>query len=214
MFRTEHDALGPVEVPADRLWGAQTERSRHFFAIGVPRFVWSRPVIRALGLLKKSAAVANGELGTISKERADLIARAADEAIAGTHDAEFPLVVFQTGSGTQSNMNANEVIARRAGQIGGIRVHPNDDVNRSQSSNDAFPAVMHIAAVEAIEGELLPAVAELRTALDARGRALADIVIIGRTHLMDATPLTLRQLFSGWVAQLDQAEGGIRAALD
>src|SRR3954466_2774950 len=215
MFRTEHDALGPVEVPADRLWGAQTERSRHFFAIGVPRFVWTRPVIRALGLLKKSAAIANGELGTISKERADLIARAADEVIGGNHDSEFPLVVFQTGSGTQSNMNANEVIARRAGQIlGGVSVHPNDDVNRSQSSNDAFPAVMHIAAVMAIEGDLLPASAELRDALAERGRVLADIVLIGRTHLMDATPLTMGQLFSGWTAQLDQAAATIRSSLD
>src|SRR6187397_2284007 len=163
MFRTEHDALGPVEVPADRLWGAQTERSRHFFAIGVPRFVWTRPVIRALGLLKKSAALANGELGTISKDRAELIARAADEVMAGTLDAEFPLVVFQTGSGTQSNMNANEVIANRAIQLAGgvvgskTPIHPNDDVNRGQSSNDTFPAVMHIATVEALDRRLLPA---------------------------------------------------------
>src|ERR671912_2426159 len=151
MFRTEHDALGPVDVPADRLWGAQTERSRHFFAIGVPRFVWARPVIRGLGLLKKAAALANGELGTISRERAELIGRAADEVIGGALDAEFPLVVFQTGSGTQSNMNANEVIANRAIQLAGgelgskTPIHPNDDVNRSQSSNDTFPTVMHIA---------------------------------------------------------------------
>ena len=171
MIRTEHDALGPVEVPADRLWGAQTERSRHFFAIGVPRFVWTRPVIRALGLLKKSAALANGELGTISKERAELIARAADEVIAGALDAEFPLVVFQTGSGTQSNMNANEVIANRANQLAGKPlgshepVHPNDHVNKGQSSNDGFPVVMHVATVEGIVHRLIPPVTALRNTL-------------------------------------------------
>src|SRR5436190_3551167 len=162
MPRTEHDALGPVEVPSERLWGAQTERSRHFFAIGAPRFVWTRPVIRGLGLLKKAAALANGELGTISKERADLIARAADEVIAGTLDAEFPLVVFQTGSGTQSNMNANEVIANRANQLAGrplgaaAPVHPNDHVNRGQSSNDGFPVVMHVAIVEEVVHQIVP----------------------------------------------------------
>jgi fumarate hydratase, class II len=149
-------------------------------------------------------------------ETVKAIAAACDEVIAGQHDGEFPLVVFQTGSGTQSNMNANEVVARRAAQLagGGVRIHPNDDVNRSQSSNDAFPAVMHIAAVAAIKDDLLPAVAELREALAERGRALADIVIIGRTHLMDATPLTMGQLFSGWVAQLDQAAATIRTSLD
>src|SRR5215217_2989111 len=191
MTRTEHDALGPVEVPVDCLWGAQTERSRHFFAIGVPRFVWTRPVIRALGLLKKSAALANGELGTISKERAELIARAADEVINGLLDAQFPLVVFQTGSGTQSNMNANEVIANRAIQLaGGVvgskkPVHPNDDVNRGQSSNDTFPAVMHIATLGELEGRLMPALDQLRATLDAKSSEFADVVMIGRTHLMD-----------------------------
>ena len=213
--RREHDSLGPVEVPEDRLWGAQTQRSLENFPIGRGRFVWGRPVIRAFGLLKKCAALANMRLGQLPSATAEAIARAADEVIAGKHDSEFPLVVFQTGSGTQSNMNANEVIARRAGQIlGGVRVHPNDDVNRSQSSNDAFPAVMHIAAVMAIEGDLLPASAELRDALAERGRALSDIVLIGRTHLMDATPLTMGQLFSGWTAQLDQAEATIRSSLD
>src|SRR3954468_6994079 len=218
--RREHDSLGPVEVPEDRLWGAQTQRSLQNFPIGRGRFVWGRPVIRAFGLLKKSAALANLRLGQLPEATAEAIARAADEVIAGTHDAEFPLVVFQTGSGTQSNMNANEVIARRAGQIAaqlgteGIRVHPNDDVNRSQSSNDAFPAVMHIASVETIEGDLLSAASELRDALAERGRALSDIVLIGRTHLMDATPLTMGQLFSGWTAQLDQAEATIRSSLD
>jgi fumarate hydratase, class II len=214
--RREHDSLGPIDVPADRLWGAQTQRSLENFPIGRGRFVWGRPVIRAFGILKKAAALANGRLGQLPAETVKAIAAACDEVIAGQHDGEFPLVVFQTGSGTQSNMNANEVVARRAAQLagGGVRIHPNDDVNRSQSSNDAFPAVMHIAAVAAIKDDLLPVVAELREALAERGRALADIVIIGRTHLMDATPLTMGQLFSGWVAQLDQAAATIRTSLD
>jgi fumarate hydratase class II len=215
--RRERDSLGEIEVPADRLWGAQTQRSLENFPIGRGRFVWRRPVIRAFGLLKKAGAQANGMLGQLPADKVEAIVRAAEEVIAGLHDGEFPLVVFQTGSGTQSNMNANEVIARRAnilscGSVGAI--HPNDDVNRSQSSNDAFPAVMHIASVEAIASGLLPALAELREALAARGRALGPIVITGRTHLMDATPLTLGQLFSGWVAQLDQAAATIRSAFD
>ncbi len=222
--RREQDSLGPVEVPADRLWGAQTQRSIENFPIGRGRFVWGRPVIRAFGVLKKAAARANAMLGQLPEAKVALIIRAADEIIAGAHDPEFPLVVFQTGSGTQSNMNANEVIARLANQLGAnlladgtpIRppIHPNDDVNRSQSSNDAFPAVMHIAAVEAIAGVLLPALDGLREALAERGQALGATVIIGRTHLMDATPLTLSQLFSGWTAQLDQAMATIRASLD
>ena len=172
--------MGPVEVPADRLWGAQTERSRHFFAAGGPRFVWTRPVIRALGLLKKSAARANAELGLISPEIADLITAAADEVIAGTLDAEFPLVVFQTGSGTQSNMNANEVIANRANQLVGrplgshSPVHPNDHVNRGQSSNDGFPVVMHVATVEGIVHRLFPAVTTLRNTLAEKSDAYAE----------------------------------------
>jgi fumarate hydratase, class II len=220
MTRTEHDALGPVEVPAERLWGAQTERSRHFFAIGVPRFVWTRPVIRALGLLKKAAALANGELGTISTERAGLIARAADEVIGGALDAEFPLVVFQTGSGTQSNMNANEVIANRANQLAGRPlgshdpVHPNDHVNKGQSSNDGFPVVMHVAAVEGIVHRLIPEVSALRDTLAQKAAANADVVMIGRTHLQDAVPITLGQVIGGWVAQIDAALGGIRTTLD
>src|SRR5215212_3414605 len=215
--RREHDSLGPVEVPEDRLWGAQTQRSLENFPIGRGRFVWGRPVIRAFGILKKAAALANGRLGQLPLEKVEPIAAAANEVIAGQHDGEFPLVVFQTGSGTQSNMNANEVIARRAAQLAGGgagAIHPNDDVNRSQSSNDAFPAVMHIASVEAIANGVLPALADLREALAERGRALDPIVIIGRTHLMDATPLTLGQLFSGWIAQLDQAAATIRLALD
>ncbi|HEV8680749.1 MAG TPA: lyase family protein, partial [Stellaceae bacterium] len=218
--RREHDSLGVVEVPENRLWGAQTQRSLENFPIGRRRFVWGRPVIRAFGVLKKAAARANGKLGQLPDATVEPIFRAADEVAAGLHDGEFPLGVFQTGSGTQSNMNANEVIARRASQLatplpaGGGAIHPNDDVNRSQSSNDAFPAVMHIAAVETIAGHLLPAVAALREALAERGRALGALVIVGRTHLMDATPLTLGQLFSGWTAQLDQAAAAIRATLD
>jgi fumarate hydratase, class II len=215
--RREHDSMGEIEVPSDRLWGAQTQRSLENFPIGRGRFVWGRPVIRAFGLLKKAAARANAALGQLPADKAEAIATAAEEVAAGLHDGEFPLVVFQTGSGTQSNMNANEVIARRANLLSGGAagaIHPNDDVNRSQSSNDAFPAVMHIAAVEAITGDLLPALGELREALAERGQALEPIVIVGRTHLMDATPLTLGQLFSGWVAQLDQAAATIRSALD
>jgi fumarate hydratase, class II len=212
--RREHDSLGPVDVPADRLWGAQTQRSLDNFPIGRGRFVWGRAVIRAFGVVKEAAARANLALGQLPADKADAIARAAGEVIAGEHDCEFPLVVFQTGSGTQSNMNANEVIARRASALSGLAIHPNDDVNRSQSSNDAFPAVMHIAAVETIALGLLPALAGLRAALAERGAALAPIVIIGRTHLMDATPLTLGQVFSGWMAQLDQAAATIRTSLD
>ena len=180
--RREHDALGDVEVPADRLWGAQTERSLQYFAIGVDRFRFTRPVIRALGLVKKAAALANQELGELDAERARLIAAAADEVIEGRLDAEFPLVVFQTGSGTQSNMNANEVIANRANQVAGSPlgakrpVHPNDHVNMGQSSNDAFPAVMHIAAVDVLTARLLPAVEALRGTLAVKARAFDDVV--------------------------------------
>ena len=218
-FRIEEDALGNVEVPTEHLWGAQTQRSHMNFPIGVERFRWGRPVIRALGILKKCAALANGELRQLPKEKVDLIVRAAQEVIDGRWDEEFPLVVFQTGSGTQTNMNANEVIANRAIQLAGGSVgskkpiHPNDDVNHSQSSNDTFPTAMHIATVEAIEGGLIPAVSRLRDVLDEKARAYRDIVMVGRTHLQDATPLTLGQLISGWVAQLDQALDGIRQAL-
>jgi fumarate hydratase class II len=213
-FRTEHDSLGPVQVPADRLWGAQTQRSIENFPIGVDRFRWSRPVIRAFGVLKKCAALANGELGQLPAGKVALIAQAAQEVIDGKWDAEFPLVVFQTGSGTQSNMNANEVIANRARQIGnGTSIHPNDDVNRSQSSNDTFPTVMHMATVDQIESALIPAVNALRDTLAAQSEKFANIVMIGRTHLMDATPITLGQIISGWVAQLDQAVIAIRATI-
>jgi fumarate hydratase class II len=216
--RTEKDALGPVEVDAERLWGAQTERSRRNFVIGADRFRWGRPVIRAFGIVKKAAALANAELGQLPRAKAGLIAKAADEVIEGAWDAEFPLVVFQTGSGTQSNMNANEVIAHRAVQLAGgeagetTRIHPNDDVNMSQSSNDVFPAVMHVATVEQVEDRLVPAVQALRATLDDKARAYRDVVMIGRTHLQDATPLTLEQVISGWVAQLDEALAGVRWA--
>jgi fumarate hydratase class II len=218
-FRIEEDALGDVQVPSEHLWGAQTQRSHINFAIGVERFRWGRPVVRALGILKKSAALANGDLGQLPEEKVDLIARAAQEVIDGRWDGEFPLVVFQTGSGTQTNMNANEVIANRAIQLaGGVvgskkPIHPNDDVNHSQSSNDTFPTVMHIATVEAVTTLLIPAVSELRNVLDAKAQVYRDIVMIGRTHLQDATPLTLGQMISGWVAQLDQALDTIRQAL-
>ncbi|HTS76695.1 MAG TPA: class II fumarate hydratase [Bryobacteraceae bacterium] len=213
-MRVEHDALGEVEVPAERLWGAQTERSRHNFAIGAERYRWGRPVIRALGILKKCAALANRELGALPSGKASLIVRAAQEVIDGRLESEFPLVVFQTGSGTQTNMNANEVIANRAMQLGaGEKIHPNDDVNRSQSSNDAFPTVMHIATVEQIEDALLPAIAALRATLEAKSREFSEVVMVGRTHLQDATPVTLGQVISGWVAQLDQAGDAIRRAM-
>src|SRR5258706_2786979 len=217
--RVEEDALGNVEVPSEHLWGAQTERSRNNFPIGVDRFHWGLPVIRALGILKKCAALANGELGQLPREKVDLIVRAAQEVIDGKLDGEFPLVVFQTGSGTQTNMNANEVIANRAIQVAGGTVgsknpvHPNDDVNHSQSSNDTFPTAMHIATVEQLVDVLTPAIRALRATLDAKSRAFPHVVMVGRTHLQDATPLTLGQVISGWVAQLDQALDGITHAL-
>src|SRR5712691_5844103 len=217
--RTETDSMGAIEVAADRYWGAQTERSRNNFPIGVERFRFTRAMIRALGILKKGAAQANGALGELPKEKVDLIVRAADEVIAGKLDEHFPLVVFQTGSGTQSNMNANEVIANRAIELAGgvlgskTPIHPNDDVNRSQSSNDAFPTAMHMAAAEELTRRLMPAVAVLRDALAAKAEAFRDIVKIGRTHLMDAVPLTLGQEFSGYVDQLDHDLRRINAVL-
>jgi fumarate hydratase, class II len=219
VMRTEEDALGQVEVPADHLWGAQTERSLRNFPIGVERYRWDRAVIRALGILKKCAALANRELGQLPDDKVDLIASAAQDVIEGRLDHEFPLVVFQTGSGTQTNMNANEVIANRAIQLaGGIvgskkPIHPNDDVNHSQSSNDTFPTVMHIATVEQLDNVLIPAITMLRDTLDAKARAFAEIVMVGRTHLQDATPLTLGQVISGWVGQLDHALHGVSRTL-
>ena len=211
--------MGQVEVPANCYWGAQTERSRDNFKIGVDRFQWGRAVKQALGILKKSAALANGELGQLPADKVELITRAADEVIAGALDDHFPLVVFQTGSGTQSNMNANEVISNRAielagGEMGSKQpVHPNDDVNRGQSSNDTFPTAMHIAAVEVIHGRLLPAVRQLRDTFAELEKQYVDIVKIGRTHLQDATPITLGQEISSWRAQLDDRVAGLERAL-
>jgi fumarate hydratase class II len=209
-FRLDHDALGEVRVPAERLWGAQTARSIVNFPIGVERFRFTRPLIRAFGVLKKCAALANASLDQLSAEKADLIARAAQDVIDGRLDDEFPLVVFQTGSGTQTNMNANEVIANRAIQLaGGVigskkPIHPNDDVNHSQSSNDTFPTAMHIAAVAELR-RMVASVRRLRDTLAAKEAAFANVVMVGRTHLQDATPVTLGQVFSGWVGQLDDA---------
>jgi fumarate hydratase, class II len=217
--RIEKDALGPVEVPADHLWGAQTQRSLHFFPIGVSRFRWERPVIRAFGILKKCAAQANGALGELPPEKVQLIVQAAQEVIDGRWDSEFPLVVFQTGSGTQSNMNANEVIANRAIQIAGgvvgskTPIHPNDDVNCGQSSNDAFPAVMHIATATLLAEALIPAVSRLRDTFAKKSKEFSGVVMVGRTHLQDATPVTLGQVMSGWVAQLDLCLAGIHRVL-
>jgi fumarate hydratase class II len=208
--RTETDSMGTIEVDASRYWGAQTERSLRHFSIGDP--AGDRmpvEVIRAMGVLKKAAALANTEAGNLDRAVADLIVAAADEVIAGTLDDHFPLFVWQTGSGTQTNMNVNEVIANRSIEMSGRQmgsrspVHPNDHVNMSQSSNDTFPTAMHIAAARAIVERLLPSVRALRDSLDARAKDFADVVKIGRTHLQDAVPLTLGQEFGGYVAQLD-----------
>jgi fumarate hydratase class II len=215
--RTEKDSFGPIEVPVARLWGAQTERSRRFFRISSERM--PLPVIHALALVKRSAARVNASLGLLDAKKAEAIARAADEVLAGRHDEEFPLVVWQTGSGTQSNMNVNEVIANRASEIlGGERgprrlLHPNDDVNLGQSSNDVFPTAMHIAAARALHSEVMPALDRLCASLAVKRDAFAAIVKIGRTHLQDATPLTLGQEFSGYVAQLEQSRGALDAVL-
>jgi len=215
--RVESDSMGEIEVPADRYWGAQTQRSLLHFSIGEDRM--PREVIRALGILKKAAAATNLELGGLDSERSGWIRQAADEVISGKLDDEFPLRVWQTGSGTQTNMNTNEVISNRAIELaGGERgskdpVHPNDHVNMSQSSNDTFPTAMHIASACFLEQELLPSVSALRDSLHAKSEAFADIVKTGRTHLQDAVPLTFGQEFSGYVAQLDAALARIRAAL-
>jgi len=207
--RFEHDSMGGIEVPADRYWGAQTQRSLENFPIGNQRF--TRVVIWALATVKKACAQVNHDLGALDSQAADAIVAASDEVIAGKLDEHFPLVVFQTGSGTHTNMNANEVIANRAieilgGELGSKKpVHPNDHVNLGQSSNDVFPTVMHVAAVERLHARLVPRVERLRATLEAKAESFRDIVKIGRTHLMDATPLTLGDELSGWVAQLDHA---------
>lgn len=216
--RVETDTIGKIEVPADRLWGAQTQRSLQNFKIGGHRF--SPSMIKAFGIVKKAAALANLELGKLPKDKAELIIKAADEVIAGKLDEHFPLVVWQTGSGTQSNMNANEVIANRAAQLAGRPlgdkgfIHPNDHVNMSQSSNDSFPTFMHVAAVMDLRTKLLPELKGLYQALTKKAQDFAGIVKIGRTHLMDATPLTLGQEFSGYAAQLEFAEKNLTLALD
>src|ERR1700761_7354989 len=215
--RTESDSMGKIEVPSHVYWGAQTQRSLIHFDIG--RDTMPPELIRAFGILKKSAALVNQDLGKLSAEKAKLISQAADEVIAGKLDEHFPLHIWQTGSGTQTNMNANEVISNRAIEIAGGTlgskkpVHPNDDVNMSQSSNDTFPTAMHIAAASRVAEALIPSVEKLRDALDAKAREFSKVVKIGRTHLMDATPLTVGQEFSGWVSQLDRDVTRLREVL-
>jgi fumarate hydratase class II len=215
--RIEKDSFGNIEVPADRLWGAQTERSRRFFRISGERMPLA--VIYALARIKQAAATANAGLGLLEESKSKAIVKAAQEVLSGRHDEEFPLVVWQTGSGTQTNMNVNEVLANRASELLGgkrgakRRVHPNDDVNLGQSSNDVFPTAMHLAAAQALSADVLPAAEQLRKTLQKKSRAFSRIVKIGRTHLQDATPLSLGQEFSGYVAQLEQAQAAVRAVL-
>jgi fumarate hydratase class II len=215
--RVEKDSFGPIDVPSDRLWGAQTQRSLHHFAISTERM--APELIAAMAQCKRAAAAVNRSLGKLPKDKADAIMQAADEVLEGKHAGEFPLAVWQTGSGTQSNMNVNEVLANRGSELmGGERgegrkLHPNDDVNMGQSSNDMFPTAMHVAAALAVSKTVLPALAHLRGTLEQKSRAFADIVKIGRTHLQDATPLTLGQEFSGYVAQLEFSEHAIKASL-
>ena len=215
--RTERDTFGPIEVPADRLWGAQTERSLHHFHISTEKMPTA--LVQALAWVKKAAALVNMDLRVLDEVKGQAIVAAADEVLASKHDEEFPLSIWQTGSGTQSNMNMNEVLANRASEIlGGERgearkVHPNDDVNKGQSSNDVFPTAMHVAAAQALKTRVIPAVAALRDALRTKSEAFRDVLTIGRTHLQDATPLTLGQEFSGYVSQLDHGLLHLEAAL-
>ena len=217
-FRTESDTMGQVEVDASRYWGAQTQRSIENFPIGRERHRMLPSIVRAMGILKKGAALANRDLGQLPPDVADLVVTAAQEVVDGKLDDHFPLVVFQTGSGTQSNMNANEVISNRAIEIAGgtlgskAPVHPNDHVNRGQSSNDTFPTAMHIAVVEELHRGLYPRVGALRETLAAKADAFADLVKVGRTHLQDATPITLGQEIGGWVAQIDYCLDEVRHA--
>ena len=213
-YRIEKDTMGEVKVPADKLWGAQTERSRNNFKIGAPASM-PKEVIYGFAYLKKAAAYANFELGVLSQEKRDLIAKVCDEILEGKLDDQFPLVIWQTGSGTQSNMNVNEVIANRAQLLAGRKIgegekvlQPNDDVNKSQSSNDTFPTGMHIAAYKMVVETTIPGLEKLKNTLQKKSEAFKDVVKIGRTHLMDATPLTLGQEFSGYVSQI---EHGIKA---
>ena len=218
-FRIEHDTMGEVQVPADKYWGAQTERSRNNFKIG-PEASMPKEIIHAFGYLKKAAALANAELGVLTPEKASLIAKACEEVIAGSLDDQFPLVIWQTGSGTQSNMNGNEVIANRAHVLNGGQLsdekkilHPNDDVNKSQSSNDTYPTAMHIAAYKQAVEVTIPGLEKLRNTLHLKVLEFSDIVKTGRTHFMDATPLTLGQEFSGYVQQIDNSVRAIKNAL-
>src|SRR5688500_8092813 len=217
--RVEKDTMGPVEVAADKYWGAQTQRSKDNFTIGGQ--LMPKEVISAFAILKKAAAFANAELGVLPQEKAEIIGKVCDEILTGSLDDEFPLVVWQTGSGTQSNMNVNEVVANRAHVLLGgnlldekKKIHPNDDVNKSQSSNDTFPTAMHIAAYKKVVEHTLPLVKKLRDTLNSKAEAYMDVVKIGRTHLMDATPLTLGQELSGYVAQLDYGMKALRNTLE
>ena len=218
-YRTEKDTMGDVQVPADKFWGAQTERSRNNFKIG-PEGSMPHEIVEAFAYLKKAAAYTNAELGVLSNEKRDMIAKVSDEILEGKLNDQFPLVIWQTGSGTQSNMNVNEVISNKAHvNNGGIlgeksEIHPNDDVNKSQSSNDTFPTAMHIAAYKKVVEHTLPSVEKLRNTLHEKAESFKSVVKIGRTHLMDATPLTLGQEFSGYVAQLDYAMKAIGNTLD
>jgi len=219
-YRIEKDTMGEVKVPADKYWGAQTERSRQNFTIGVGTMQMPMEIITAFAYLKKAAALVNNDLGVLPKEKADVIAKVCDEILEGKLDDQFPLVIFQTGSGTQSNMNVNEVVANRAHEILGGKlsddkksIHPNDDVNKSQSSNDTFPTAMHIAGYIKIVEHTIPKVTLLRNTLDEKAKAFADIVKIGRTHFMDATPLTLGHEFSGYVSQLDHGLKALKNTL-
>ncbi len=219
-YRIEKDTMGEVKVPSDKYWGAQTERSRNNFKIG-PAASMPLDIIYGFAYLKKAAAYANHELGVLTKEKRDLIAKVCDEILDGQHDDQFPLVIWQTGSGTQSNMNLNEVIANRAHELAGKKIgegdktiQPNDDVNKSQSSNDTFPTGMHIAAYKKIVDVTIPGVERLRETLNKKSKEFSKVVKIGRTHLMDATPLTLGQEFSGYVSQLDHGLKALRSTLD
>jgi fumarate hydratase class II len=217
-YRIETDTMGQMQVEESCYWGAQTQRSIQNFPIGQERFKMPRSIIRAMGILKKGAALANADLGELPRDKAELIVRAADEVIAGKLEDHFPLVVFQTGSGTQTNMNANEVISNRAIELAGgvlgskTPIHPNDHVNRGQSSNDTFPTAMHIATVEELHRQLYPKVQKLRDTLAAKAEAYKDIVKVGRTHLQDATPITLGQEIGSWVAQIDYCLAEVRHA--
>tara|TARA_A100001037_G_scaffold306870_1_gene357918 strand:+ start:43092 stop:44486 length:1395 start_codon:yes stop_codon:yes gene_type:complete len=217
-YRVETDSMGEINVPNDKYYGAQTARSLIHFKIGLDKF--PREIIRALGILKKAAAITNQELGTLSKEKSDLIIKAADEVIEGKLDFHFPLSVWQTGSGTQTNMNANEVISNRAIELaGGVLgskdpIHPNDDVNKAQSSNDTFPTAMHIAAAEQINHVLIPSLEKLKNTLEKKSESFSEIIKIGRTHMMDAVPLTLGQEFSGYVTQINNGINRIKTTLE